>query len=187
MSLSESIWIYLISCFFSFGVQFLVFLYYRYIDHSILKVHKSVIHYTSGIFGDGVFIPMINIFCYYTIVALNPTLNLFNTSLSLLGGVVITFIFHWGQQRLNLTNWTMPEKGLWNILGLYHALFMFCESSFLSFTLITLLSHVDSLSTLTLFHLPAKYSIAILGLFLISFLYDYRHSLVFNVLRKGSR
>ncbi len=179
MDFYEVLVVGLVTCFFSFGVQFFVYLYYKYIDHKILKIHKSVVHYSSGILGDGLFMPLVNIFCYYTIKALPSVLSIPNLALSLAGGVIITFIFHYGQQRLNLTNWTMPEKGMWNILGIYHALFMFAESTFLTFTLITFLSGSTGLSWGSTFQLPTKYSFLVLGIFLASFLYDYRKDLGF--------
>lgn len=178
--------VFLISCFFSFGVQTLAYFYYRSIKHPLIKSHKSVVEYWSGIVGDGVLVPGVNVFCFMTIYYLGNDLRNFNIwPYSLLGGLFITFIFHYYQQRWNLTNWTMPEVGRWNLLGIYHALFMFCESSFLVYTLLTVINGLSVQGTNLLVESPLKYSLIILGIFLITFLYDYRKAFGINVLRRG--
>lgn len=178
--------IFLVSCFFSFGVQTLAYLYYRYINHQLIKAHKSVVGYWSGIVGDGVLVPGVNVFCVMTIYYLGSDLNNFNIwPYSLIGGIFITFVFHYYQERWKLTNWTMPSIGLWNLLGVYHAIFMFCESSFLVYTLLTIIGGINSQGVTVLMESPLKYILLVLGLFLISFLYDYRGAFKINVLRRG--
>jgi hypothetical protein len=188
MDYLQVIQVFLISCFFSFGVQTLAYFYYKSIKHPLVRAHKSVVHYWSGIIGDGVLVPGVNVFCLMTIYHLGQGLRDFGIwPYALAGGVFITFIFHYYQQRWNLTNWTMPEVGRWNLLGIYHALFMFCESTFLCYSLGAVITHGSNSGFTLIIGSPLKYSLIVLGIFLITFLYDYRKAFGINVLRRESR
>lgn len=163
----------LFTCFFSFVVQFLVYLWYRKINHPLVRNQKSVVEYLSGVIGDGLLMPLTNVFAALTLLAagFEPSLELF--LVSAIGGLLITWTFHYGQQRFKLTNWTMPAVGLWNGLGLYHALFMFSESSFLSLVLIETILSALRTGSVNHFILPFIGSWAMLALFAGTFFYDY--------------
>lgn len=178
MNLLSLVEIGFITFFFSFGVQTLGYLFYKYIDHELIKCHKCVIHYTSGIIGDSILVPLTNVFCALTIYSLGKTIYEFSLwPYSFFSGVVITFFFHYFQLKLKLTNWTMPEVGHWNLLGVYHAVFMSFESSFLSYTLLVIIKTTLEQGIVFVLDSPVKYSFLILGLFLITFLFDYRKPL----------
>ncbi len=163
------LWIALISCFFSFGVQTAVYFYMKWKNYPLIKKHKYVLQYYSGIVGDGVLIPLINVFAIQIIQQSGGiTLSPWVLALSGVGGIIITFVFHYGQQVFKLTNWTMPEVGNWNKMGLYHAIFMFCEGGFLTYSLIIYLT-----STIHSVNLPMGWALLGLLLFFITFVYDY--------------
>src|SRR6478735_6082443 len=109
---------YLVSVLFSFGVQYLVFLYYKSRKHPILDEHKHVAKYVSGIVGDGVLVPLTNVFIVLSLQMIPMQMSNSQLMLSLVMGYVITFIFHFGQTHYRLTNWTMPQVNHWNGLGL---------------------------------------------------------------------
>jgi len=165
----------LITFFFSFGVQSLGYLWYKFIDHELIKCHKCVIHYTSGMIGDGILVPLINVICVLTIYSLNQTIHNYSLwPVAFLIGVIVTFIFHYYQQKLKLTNWTMPEVGRWNLLGIYHATFMTFETSFLAFTLLVIIQVSLNMGLTSVLNSPVKYAFLILSIFASTFLYDYR-------------
>jgi hypothetical protein len=177
-------WVFIISCFFSFGVQYLFFLWYKFSKHSLIEEHKTVCNYYSGLLGDGVLVPFTNVFIALTIQSLHPTFSRAELFICLLMGFGITFIFHWGQTHYDLTNWTMPKKNHWTALGLYHAIFMFCESSFLSLALIMLLKFSYHNGIWSLWQLPIRYSLLVLAIFLLTFIYDYWHNLFWDLTQR---
>ena len=71
----------------------------------------------------------------------------------------------------------MPEVGKWNLLGIYHAVFMSFETSFLAFTLLTIIKVGLASGVGFLINSPVKYSFLVLGLFALTFLFDYRKPL----------
>lgn len=170
--------VYIITCFFSFGVQTLCYLYYRLVKHPHIKKHLHVFNYASGIVGDGILVPMINVFGYFQMTKItNLNLDLYTLLICFTGGIIITDIFHHGQQKFELINWTMPETGNWNKLGLYHALFMFFESSFLCLVLFSYLKYIVFDQGITLNNSPIIYAVIFLGLFFFTFVSDYWLSL----------
>jgi hypothetical protein len=174
MDLQTVMLIYLITCFFSFGVQSLFYAWYRFKKHQLIIDYKHVFQYHSGIIGDGVLVPVINIFCVQNLYFVQA--NILSWPLlivSICGGVLITFAFHHGQKHYELTNWTMPEVGKWNLLGLYHAIFMHFESSFLCLSLITFLQYLYQNGISTATEAPIRYGFLTLFLFALTFFYDY--------------
>lgn len=170
--------VFIISCFFSFWVQTLTYYYYKWRKHPLITDHKSVIHYSSGVVGDGLLVPLINVFSVMTLRFIKVDLeNLTAWAASIIGGLIITFIFHFGQQELQSTNWTMPKVGLWNLLGVYHALFMYTECVFLTFTLINIVGFGWENGLAQVLLSPLKYIVITLFLFAASFVYDYRNEL----------
>lgn len=168
------LWVFLLTLMFSFGVQSLTFFYYHVQGNQLIHKHKSVFHYLSGLLGDGVLLPLANVFAYLSLESLGQSLNnMAIWSLALLGGLVVTFIFHLGQQRSRSTNWTMPKVGLWNLLGVYHVIFMFAESTLLLYTLLS----VVEVSPTQIWFSDFKYVLLMLGLFFGTFVYDYYHLL----------
>ena len=163
----------LITCFFSFIVQFTVYLWYRKTDNPLVRDQKSVVEYLSGIIGDGLLMPLTNIFAFLTLLStgFNPSTKLF--LMTALSGMFITWAFHYGQQRFKLTNWTMPEVGKWNNMGLYHALFMWSETTFLSLVLIEAGMKFISTGSVESFIWPFLGTLLVLAFFAATFFYDY--------------
>lgn len=179
MSLSTQIIFALITCFFSFGVQAIFFLSFKLSGSKLIKKEKTVFNYLSGVIGDSTLIPLTNIFAIQTLIYTQTYLNNFPFwILAIIIGFAITFISHYYQQKSNLTTWTMPKAGEWNILGLYHAIFMFSETSFLAYVLISQISFILSYGINMTIYYPIKYAFLALSLFLLTFFYDYRKEII---------
>lgn len=177
----------LITCFFSFGVQLGFYLFYKVRRDPMIKKYKTVVSYTSGMLGDGLLVPLVNIFAFLTLNQLGHTqINLGMAFLGLLMGFGVTYIAHWGQRKYDQKNWTMLKNGEWNKLGLYHAFFMFFESSFLGYTLIFYINHLFNPQGETIFS-PFWYAIFILLLFAATFIFDYWNCLFKDLLTKHGR
>lgn len=165
---------FLLTLFFSFGVQSLFYLYFRCTNNKVLKF-KHVFNYYSGIIGDGILIPLLNVFAVKILLDLNGGFSNELIFLSLIAGIFITFIFHFGQSYFNQINWTMPQKNQWNILGLYHCIFMFFESSFLVFTLLIFCKYAPGFERI----IYSSFGLGglVLFLFFLTFMIDYWKSL----------
>lgn len=174
------IWVGLVTFFFSFLVQFLFYIWYRIHKDSLIEKNKSVVNYSSGIIGDGLCMPLVNIFAVLTLESIKTiVVNSWLIIACFIIGYLVTFLFHYGQAKNKLPNWTMPEVGKWNTLGLYHAFFMFFETSFLAFSLINYLLEYNFGSGWLFLNSPIIYSFLVLGIFFLTFVYDYRKT-IFN-------
>lgn len=165
----------LITFFFSFGVQALWFCWYKYKEDEIIEDYKHVFNYLSGIAGDGLLVPLVNVFAFSSL--LQASINFNFLAVSFLGGILVTAFFHQMQLKLSLINWTMTEVGRWTNLGIYHALFMFAETSFLIFTLLNFIQSSFSGPNTDFVVSPITYSVVILLIFLLTMIYDYRKPL----------
>lgn len=161
---------FLITLFFSFCVQSLFYLWYRLTNNRILK-YQHVFGYYSGIIGDGLLVPLVNVFAIKTLYDNGLSFNASYAGLGLIGGFLTTFVFHFGQKYFNQINWTMPKKGEWNLLGLYHSIFMFFESSFLCYILFIFLDRISSYWEVV--YSPVGAGLGVLFVFFLTFIYDY--------------
>ena len=165
---------FLITVFFSLGVQSLFYLWFRFTGNKILRL-QQVFQYYSGVIGDGLLVPMLSVFAIKTLYDFHIPLDLSYVAVSLVSGFFITFIFHLGQTYFNLINWTMPQRNNWNLLGLYHGIFMFFESSFLCYVLFSFLRQVSSIWDFA--YSPIGMGLLILFAFSLTFIYDYWRTL----------
>lgn len=171
----------LITCFFSFGVQSLFYLYYYLSQSSLIRDYKTVFDYSSGIIGDGLLVPLVNVFAVLSLWQSPGGFNDYYLWVISLGcGFLITLLMHYGQQRFTLTNWTMPRVGKWNKLGIYHAFFMLFESAFLSYALLSYLRDLITQGPGFTYHAPIKLGIFIFLMFVGTFVYDYWQCLFRN-------
>lgn len=175
----------LITFFFSFGVQSLWFCWYKYKEDEIIKDHKHVFNYLSGVVGDALLIPLINVFAVSSLLE-QSSLNHGLVGVSFLGGIAVTTGFHLIQLKLSLTNWTMPEVGKWTNLGIYHALFMFFETSLLILTLLNFVQNIV-ISKNTVLLLPILQGLLVLFVFLLTMIYDYRKEFLEKILNRSTR
>ncbi len=163
-----------VTCFFSFGIQSLFYLVYRLKRSALIKKEKTVFDYLSGVIGDGVLVPSTNIFAVQTLQYTGADLlNMQAWLLALPIGFAITFSSHYYQQKSQLTNWTMPKIGRWNTLGFYHAFFMFWETTFLGYSLISQIEFSLHHGLRSFIYSPIKFGLLALTLFLLTFFIDY--------------
>lgn len=163
-----------VTFFFSFLMQVIFYWWYKSKDSKFLSHHKTVFDYTSGVIGDGILIPLTNIFAFFALNQINIKTDFSLWIVSLAGGFALTLGIHFGQKQLGLTNWTMPEVGKWNTLGITHAMFMFCETSFLLYAFSVFIKKAILLGPHVLLDYPIKYAFITLLMFLLTFTYDYK-------------
>lgn len=188
MTIFELALVFVITFLFSFGVQFGFYLWYKKHHERFLTKNQYVLQYWSGILGDGVFVPLINVFAVLTLYQIGiPEITTRILIVSLTSGFLITWAFHFGQEYFKLTNWTMPKVGEWNNLGLYHAIFMFFESSFLVFTLVSFLDYTYFNGPSIIYNSPIKYGFLVLFIFACSFVHDYWYTLFKNLVYREKK
>lgn len=107
------------------------------VDHDLIKKHRPTLTFRSAIFGDGVILPLVNVLMMKSHKRWSPKFNRLAV-LPVVGGSAISLMFHIGQGRGGLVNWTMPRPWRWNLLGYYHFVYMSTQFSYM----LTYLSHL---------------------------------------------
>jgi len=172
--------VFLVTCFFSFGVQCMVYCFMRMRRSTFLHSYAHVFNYLSGVIGDFVLIPLVNVFAFLSFGQTPLALHVpsFGTLWGTFGifalclGFITTYLFHIAQEKLLQINWTMPQIGQWTTLGLYHAIFMFFETSFLWYAVLHYVAYGRTTSLAANFIFAG---VALLVIFFITFLIDYRN------------
>lgn len=118
--------------FFGFAIGALINLYLIFIESPLVSAFRAALSFRSTIFGDGIILPVINMVAAYFLTVYRKFLNKFIIINSLIFGLLITSIFHTLQATLGFVNWSMPEPWKWNLLGIFHAMYMFTVTTFLS-------------------------------------------------------
>jgi len=118
--------------FFGFGGAALLSIYLSAVSSPLVAELRSSLSYKSSIFGDGLILPAVNMFVLAFLRSQNHTPDAFEVTIAIVVGGGITAYFHVTQATKGLVNWTMPTPWHWNILGLWHALYMLAVASLLS-------------------------------------------------------
>ena len=119
--------------FFGFLVQALGNVYLRWRADPIVTEYRATLSYTSAVIGDGVLIPMVNVFITSQLAFWRRRPAVSEVALAILAGGLITALVHLFQAVNHLLNWTMTAPFQWTLLGYYHAAFMWAEISFVLF------------------------------------------------------
>ena len=128
--------------FFGFAAGALLNLYLLAINHPLVHQFRAALSYKSAIFGDGILLPIVNMLAASFIVKNRDTFGAKTIQGALIMGLAVTSWFHINQAVQGIVNWAMPTPWHWNILGLWHALYMFSVCSLLSLFLLTVIKYV---------------------------------------------
>lgn len=99
--------------------------------NDLIKKYRPTLTFRSAIFGDGVILPIINTVMIRSLEQWKPKLSASSALLPMVGGSAIALMFHIGQGRGGLVNWTMPKPWRWNLLGYYHFVYMSTQFSYM--------------------------------------------------------
>ncbi len=126
-----------------FGVQLGYYLWRTRKDPKAFAGQKTLLHYYTGWFGDGVIAPLINVLIFYVIVRLGgkegkegieelgemikkePMAALFGLAL------VLDVATHYIQGKTKMVNWSMPRPFHWNFAGYWHMISFPIQISYL--------------------------------------------------------
>ncbi len=113
-----------------FGYQWAFFLSYR--GHQ-----PTVFSYYSGVLGDGILLPAVNVAAYLVLRHLWSSVRWRRLPLYAALGLLTTLAAFLVQARLDLVNWSMPMPFHWSPVGQFHFIVMWAEISYLYVALTT--------------------------------------------------
>ena len=119
-----------ISWLFLFGYQWAFYLTYR--GHL-----QTVFAYYSGVLGDGILIPAVNVSAFIVLRQLAPGIPWSRLPVYLLLGFATATAAFLMQARLDFVNWSMPIAFQWSDIGQFHFFVMAAEVAYLYLVLAT--------------------------------------------------
>lgn len=118
--------------FFGFFAGAVASAYLLSIHSALVSSLRSSLSFKSSIFGDGFILPVANMVAASFLLNHKNRISKKTLRSSITIGLLITAYFHINQAVNGLVNWSMPTPWHWNILGLWHAIYMFSVCTFLS-------------------------------------------------------
>jgi hypothetical protein len=100
-------------------------------SNDLIKKHRPTLTFRSAIIGDGILLPLISALMMKSFVRWQPRLASPASLVSIAGGSALALVFHIGQGRGGLVNWTMTRPWHWNLLGYYHFVYMSTQFSYM--------------------------------------------------------
>jgi hypothetical protein len=125
--------VFVATVFFGFLVQALGNVYLNWRGDPLVHEYRSTLSYTSAVVGDGILIPLVNVFITGQLALWRRRPAISELALSVLGAGLVTGSVHVYQAVNDLRNWAMPAPWEWTPIGYYHAAFMWTEISFVLF------------------------------------------------------
>lgn len=117
--------------FFGFLAAAFLNLYLIWVGSPFINEFRAALTYKSAIFGDGILLPVVNMIITAFFFKKAKLITRKTVNLGLFLGFLVTAYFHIAQAVGNVINWAMPAPWQWNILGLWHAIYMFSVASFI--------------------------------------------------------
>ncbi len=156
--------------FFGFGAGAILNLYLISVNSQLVAGLRSSLSYISSIYGDGALLPIVNMVMVAFLYKRKEFVRKNSLIVGFIGGGVITSYFHITQALNGIVNWTMPTPWHWNLLGVWHGLYMLSVTS-----LIVLFYFVSILSARRDKKIPKEVYIVTGGIiiFLLLLRFDY--------------
>jgi len=121
-----------------FGYQWAFYFAYR--GHQ-----PTVFSYYSGIYGDGLLIPAVNVAGFIMLRQLSPGIPWRRLPIYVLLGFATATAAFLIQAKLNWINWSMPSPFQWSDVGQFHFFVMSAELSYLYLVFATAINNWRSL------------------------------------------
>jgi hypothetical protein len=121
-----------------FGYQWAFSLSYKGHQHTVFA-------YYSGVLGDGILIPAVNVAGFVVMRHVASSIQWRRLPLYALLGLVTAATAFLVQARLDLVNWSMPLPFHWSDVGQFHFLVMWAEVSYLYLVLATAVNNWSAL------------------------------------------
>jgi hypothetical protein len=127
-----------VSWLFLFGYQWAFFFTYHGHLHTVFA-------YYSGVLGDGILIPAVNVSGFVVLRQLSAGVPWKRLPIYILLGVATAAAAFLTQARLDLVNWSMPIAFHWSDIGQFHFFVMSGEVAFLYLVLATAINNWSQL------------------------------------------
>jgi len=121
-----------------FGYQWAFYLSYH--GHQ-----RTVFSYYSGIVGDGLLIPIVNVAGFMLLRQLSPVIPWRRAPIYVLLGLATATAAYLLQARLGLVNWSMPTAFSWSDVGQFHFFVLAAELSYCYLVLATAINNWEVL------------------------------------------
>jgi hypothetical protein len=125
--------VFIVTALFGFLVPVLSNVYLRWRADPLVTEYRATLSYTSAVLGDGILIPLVNVFMTGQIALWRRRPNVREVAGAILGGAFITGAAHVYQATQDLRNWAMTKPWDWTPIGYFHGVFMWVEISFVLF------------------------------------------------------
>lgn len=122
----------LATLFFGFLAAAILNIYLLSIHSPLVTQFRASLTYKSAIFGDGILLPIVNMIVVAFLLKKASLIRKKTLQKAFFLGFIITAYFHVAQAVGNIVNWAMPSPWHWNVLGAWHAGYMFSVASLLS-------------------------------------------------------
>jgi hypothetical protein len=113
-----------------FGYQWAFYFTYRGHQHTVFS-------YYSGVLGDGLLIPAVNVSAFVLLRQLSPGVPWRRLPVYMVLGIATATAAFLMQARLDLVNWSMPVAFHWSDVGQFHFFVMSAEVTYLYLVLAT--------------------------------------------------
>jgi len=162
-----------ISLVFNWFIQLFYYMYEIRINPDAFAGVKTLFDYQTGIIGDVLLLPIINMLILFVFLNLPKEVK----KLPILGisvvGALGDFFMHYMQGHLKLTNWSMPIPFHWNFVTYWHMVSLFFQLSFIFAFFYLLFRYPKSFKTDPWVLDSAAGVISLLLVFIILFMHDY--------------
>ena len=125
--------VFVATAFFGFAVQALGNVYLNWSNDPLVHQYRATLSYTSAVVGDGILIPLVNVFMTSQLMLWRRRPSLAEVGMPFLAGGLLMGAVHLYQAVNDLRNWAMPKPFEWTPIGYYHAAFMWAEFSVVLF------------------------------------------------------
>ena len=122
----------IVTFFFGFGAGAAVNWYLNKVGSPLVAELRGSLTYISSIVGDGILLPIVNMVIVAFLLRERALISDAVWGVSLFLGLCVTAYFHIVQAVRGLVNWTMPSPWHWNVLGVWHAAYMFSVATLIS-------------------------------------------------------
>jgi hypothetical protein len=162
-----------ISLTFNWFVQLFYYMYEININPQAFAGVKTLFDYQTGIIGDVLLLPIINMLILFVFISLPKDVKKLPFLGVAVAGALGDFFMHFMQGHLKLTNWSMPHPFEWNFVTYWHMFSLFFQLGFIFAFFYLMVCYWRDLKKDPWVMDSAAGVISLLLVFIILFMHDY--------------
>jgi hypothetical protein len=138
----QSIWLPVVPA----AISWLLLFGYQWAFYFTYRGHqRTVFSYYSGVVGDGLLIPAVNVAGFVLLRQMSPFIPWKRVPVYALLGLATATAAYLVQAKLNLVNWSMPTAFSWSDVGQFHFFVLSAELGYCYLVLATSINNWDML------------------------------------------